>query len=57
MSDIQRAGFLTRTDDVTGLSGTGMVAWLVEFPDGPCVVRWCVSSNVYDGRTEPEWVQ
>ena len=62
-------GFLVRADDVTGLSGTGRVAWCVEFPDGKCVVRWCVSDvrqtavfdsmddvlavHGHDGRTKP----
>ena len=31
---------LRRTVDVTGLSGTGIVAQGVEFSDGVCVVRW-----------------
>jgi len=64
-------GFLARADDVTGLSGTGRVAWIVEFPDGTTVVRWCVSTvrqtavfnsmedvlavHGHDGRTWAEW--
>lgn len=31
---------LIRTDDVTGVSGTGHVADGAEFPDGTVVVRW-----------------
>lgn len=66
-----RIGHLVRTDDVTGLSGTGYVAWLVQFPDGKCVVRWCVSDvrqtavfdsladvlavHGHDGRTKAQW--
>lgn len=66
-----RSGFLVRRDDVTGLSGVGRVAWIVQFPDGPCVVRWCVSEvrqtavfaslndvlavHGHDGRTVVEW--
>lgn len=34
---------LVRTEDVTGLSGTGIVAWGCVFPDGKAVTRWCVS--------------
>ena len=73
MTPFPRSGFLSRADDVTGLSGTGRVAWLVEFPDGVCVVRWCVSEvrqtavfasladvlavHGHDGRTRPEWAE
>jgi len=31
---------LIRDVDTTGISGTGHVAWGVQFPDGACVVRW-----------------
>lgn len=31
---------LHRTVDVSGVSGTGVVAQGVEFTDGTCVVRW-----------------
>lgn len=31
---------LLRREDVTGVSGTGIVAEGVEFSDGSCVVRW-----------------
>lgn len=31
---------LKRIEDETGLSGTGVVAWGVEFPDGRTVTRW-----------------
>lgn len=69
--DLPTPGFLARAEDVTGLSGTGRVAWIVEFPDGKAVVRWCVSSvrqtavfdsiedvmavHGHDGRTVFEW--
>lgn len=36
-----RVGRLCRTKDVTGVSGTGHVAEVVQFPDGVTVVRWC----------------
>jgi len=32
---------VVRTQDVTGVSGTGVVAEGVEFTDGTTVVRWC----------------
>lgn len=31
---------LNRIVDVSGISGTGVVAEVVEFTDGSCVVRW-----------------
>lgn len=31
---------LQRNEDVTGVSGTGVVAWGVEFPDGVVALRW-----------------
>ena len=31
---------LWRESDVSGVSGTGLVAWGVEFPDGNVVTRW-----------------
>lgn len=31
---------LERDEDVTGVSGTGVVARGVEFDDGSCVIRW-----------------
>lgn len=35
-----RAFALQRDVDVSGVSGTGIVAWGVEFPDGVCALRW-----------------
>ena len=68
---LPEAGVLVRTADETGVSGTGPVAWVVEFPDGVVVTRWAVTdirqtcvweslSHVlaihgHDGRTTPEW--
>jgi hypothetical protein len=61
---------LVRSEDETGISGTGAVAWGVEFPDGVCVLRWRAihrSTAVYDsidelvaihghgGKTQVEW--
>ena len=35
-----RAFILQRHEDVSGVSGTGVVAWGVEFPDGVVALRW-----------------
>jgi hypothetical protein len=35
-----RAFELHRHEDITGVSGTGIVAWGVEFPDGVVALRW-----------------
>lgn len=41
MSDaVPRTFYLLRNEDVTGVSGTGIVAWGVEFPDGTVATRW-----------------
>lgn len=42
---------LMRSEDATGVSGTGHVADGVQFPDGACVLRWrtaVASTAVYD---------
>jgi hypothetical protein len=65
------AGRLVRDEDETGISGTGPVAWVVEFPDGVAVTRWavtdvrqtCVWASIDDvvaihghnGKTRIEW--
>jgi hypothetical protein len=62
---------LVRKNDPTGVSGTGPVAWVVEFPDGKAVTRWCASGtrqtcvwdsvldivivHGHDGSTVIEW--
>ncbi len=38
-SEIRRFHLL-RDKDVTGFSGTGLIAWGVQFPDGKVVTRW-----------------
>lgn len=38
--DLPKPFILLRMDDETGVSGTGTVAWGVEFPDGKAVTRW-----------------
>lgn len=35
-----RRFLLQRDLDPTGISGTGVVAFGIRFPDGTCVVRW-----------------
>lgn len=62
---------LVRTEDVTGMSGTGVVAYGVEFGDGRTEMRWCTevrSNGSYDsiadlihihghgGATVVEWI-
>lgn len=36
---------LQRDEDETGISGTGIVAYGVQFPDGTCVLRWDTAVN------------
>lgn len=60
-----------RTEDINGISGTGVVAEGVEFSDGHVAVRWLTptpSTNIYDnikqveeihghgGRTKVVWL-
>jgi hypothetical protein len=40
MNPTPRRFLLNRVQDVTGLSGTGIVAEGIEFSDGTAVVRW-----------------
>lgn len=62
---------LVRDEDVSGVSGTGIVAEGVKFSDGTCVLRWVTqwrSTAVYatvedldaihghGGRTRIEWI-
>lgn len=62
---------LVRHEDVTGVSGTGVVAEGVEFGDGSCVMRWLgqypsrvdhasvanlVAVHGHGGLTEVRWV-
>ena len=46
-----RRFYLTREEDVSGVSGTGTVAEGVEFTDGTCVIHWLShtsATGVYD---------
>lgn len=62
---------LVRDADVSGISGTGIVCYGVQFPDGKCVTRWrseraqtCVWDSLSDveaihghaGATRIEWI-
>lgn len=40
LTKLPRAFILQRDKDITGVSGTGVVAWGVEYPDGVCALRW-----------------
>lgn len=47
-----RIFYLQRHTDRSGISGTGLVAWGVVFPDDTTVVRWVKSA----GRADPTTV-
>lgn len=32
---------LFRREDISGVSGVGIVCWGFQFADGKCVTRWC----------------
>ncbi|MHA1167239.1 MAG: hypothetical protein ACTSRU_05415 [Candidatus Hodarchaeales archaeon] len=66
-----RTFVLNREEDVSGVSGTGIVASGVEFLDGRCVIQWrgeicsiVIWENVeemmkivgHNGRTQLEWI-
>ena len=66
-----RTFLLVRVEDGTGVSGPGVVAWGVEFPDGCCATRWnskiaqtCAWESVedvvaihgHDGKTRIRWL-
>lgn len=40
-----RTFYLARHEDVSGVSGTGIVAEGVEFSDGKCAIRWIVGDH------------
>lgn len=69
--DDPRRFILIRKEDVTGVSGTGVVVWGVVFPDGTATYRWntptattCVGDSIDDviaihghnGATELVWI-
>ena len=70
-TDAPRRFKLERTSDPTGVSGTGTVAYGVQFPDGVTVIRWrgetastVVWENIWDalavhghgGATTVNWI-
>lgn len=68
---LPRRFILQRMEDETGISGTGLVAFGVEFPDGITVTRWnsdvaqtCIWASMVEveavhghgGKTEISWI-
>lgn len=69
---VVRVFVLRREEDVTGVSGTGVVAEGIEFADGRVALRWCVGEHRstvawdsidavraihgHDGKTRVEWI-
>lgn len=68
---VHRRFVLNRLVDETGISGVGLVAWGVEFPDGKVALRWnteyssCVWYDGMDavveihghgGKTRVDWI-
>lgn len=51
-----RVGRLVRDEDVTGISGTGIVAELVEFTDGTVVMRWLKAGTARPDHVKPTTV-
>lgn len=54
-----RLFILYRVQDVSGVSGTGVVAEGVEFSDGTCVCRWTTetaTTTVYDSIADVEYI-
>jgi len=63
---------MVRDEDVSGVSGTGIVAEGVKFSDGVCVIHWCgeyptstvhergidsiLAIHGHEGRTRIEWL-
>ncbi|GAA1994277.1 hypothetical protein GCM10009799_20480 [Nocardiopsis rhodophaea] len=71
MHDMPRRFRLARDVDVTGVSGTGVVALGVQWPDGTVVVRWlserpstvcwnslddAIGIHGHHGATRVEWL-
>lgn len=71
MTSKMRRFHLVRSEDESGVSGTGVVAEGVQFKSGRCVMQWLVagqSMSIYDsiailqdihgheGKTVVEWV-
>lgn len=70
-SPIGKRFFLKRTEDVSGVSGTGRVAFGIQMPSGKVVIEWltatssegiynsveeCIHIHGHEGSTEIEWI-
>jgi hypothetical protein len=68
---VTRRFVIQRNEDVTGCSGTGLVAYGVEWPDGTVAIRWnsetpstviwgsideALKVHGHGGRTHVEWI-
>lgn len=56
-SDTVQEFHLFREEDVSGTSGTGVVARGVKLPSGACVLEWCTfhsSINIYKNMADVE---
>ena len=51
-----RVFWLVRDADITGISGTGVVADGVQFPDGTVVMRWRVAGTARPDHVKPTTV-
>jgi hypothetical protein len=50
---------LQRDEDVTGISGRGVVVWGIQFPDGVCAYRWAgqvATSSLADSISDIELI-
>lgn len=68
---VGRRFILRRHEDVSGVSGTGIVTYGIEWPDGTISLRWrganpsfanwdslgaVLATHGHDGKTEVEWI-
>jgi hypothetical protein len=68
---VSRRFVLNRVQDDSGISGVGLVAWGVQFPDGVCALHWAteftsatVFGSIHDvqaihghrGKTRIDWI-
>jgi hypothetical protein len=55
--DIPRRWFLFRKRDETGMSGTGIVAWGIQWPGGMVAYKWSTSPSTIQIAQSPYDVQ
>lgn len=59
-STLPRRFLLVRNEDVTGVSGTGLVAEGIQYSDGVCSMHWVVqparSTTVYNSVEDVETI-